>query len=302
MAKLAGKKKKYVTLMFVPHDEHQVYSLRISSITLLFLGFICLIAIGASSFIMTRHVNYELTRRANIQLTEKNAYFVQELARTHEAFQRVAKIEDELRAMLKMKNKNELLQFTGEGGPSPVDQVNLMKNLNNRATLTPNEFASSLTFLRKDAQEKIESYQELKKYIATQRSLLASTPADWPVRGWITSRFGMRNSPFFEGTTFHQGLDIANEEGTSIKAPADGVITYTGWEGGYGKLIVVDHGYGFSTRYGHCQRILVNIGQRVRRGQVIGFIGSTGRSTAPHLHYEIRTNGVPVDPLKYLKK
>jgi len=299
---VSRKKDNYVTLMLVPHDERKIFSLRIPTIVLFLLAIAGLATIGVSAFILTRHVDYELTRRANIRLTEKNAYFVQELASAHEAFQRVAKIEDELRAMLKMKSKKELLKFTGEGGPSLADQANVMKMLNNRATLTPKEFAVSLTYLKKDARDRMESYQELKKYIATQRSLLASRPTSWPLRGWITSRFGPRHSPFFEGITMHNGIDIANEEGTSIKAPADGVITYTGWEGGYGRLIIIDHGYGFSTRYGHLQRILVNIGQRVRRGQVIGFVGTTGRSTAPHLHYEIRVNGVPVDPFKYLKK
>ncbi len=288
--------------MFVPHDEGQVFSLRIPTWMLFLAGAFGLISIGMSAFIMTRHFDYDLTRRANIKLTEKNSFFVQELASTHEAFQRVAKIEDELRAMLKMKNKKKLIQFSGEGGPSLADQANLMNTLNNRAALTPKEFAKSLTYLKKDARERMENYQELKKYIATQRSLIASKPTAWPLRGWITSRFGFRNSPFFEGITKHYGIDIANEAGTSIKAPADGVVTYTGWEGGYGKLIVIDHGYGFSTRYGHLQRTLVNTGQRVRRGQVMGFVGSTGRSTAPHLHYEIRVNGVPVDPFKYLKK
>ncbi len=301
MAKRRHRKTRYFTFMLVPHSEATVFSLRIAYPVLIIAGLFILALIGSSSFVLTRHIDYDITKRANIQLTEKNAYFVQELASTHEAFQRVAKIEDELRAMLKMKNKKSLLKFTGEGGPTLIDQANLLRTLNNRATITPKEFAQSLVYLKKDARDRMDSYRELKKYIATQRSLLASRPTNWPVRGWITSRFGMRNSPFFESRTMHHGLDIANEEGTSIKAPADGVVTYTGWEGGYGKLIVIDHGYGFSTRFGHLQRHLVNIGQRVRRGQVIGFMGSTGRSTASHLHYEIRVNGVPVDPQKYLK-
>jgi murein DD-endopeptidase MepM/ murein hydrolase activator NlpD len=111
----------------------------------------------------------------------------------------------------------------------------------------------------------------------------------------------MRSSPFYEGAAFHQGMDIANEAGTSIKAPADGVVVFGGWQGSYGRLIVIDHGYGYATRFGHLDRSLVNVGQRIKRGQVIAFLGDTGRSTAPHLHFEIRVNGVPVDPLKYLK-
>ncbi len=302
MAKSFKKQGKYFTMMFIPHNEQKVYSYRISSPLMVFMGLIFLVTIGICSFIITRHINYELTTRANIHFAEKNSFFVQELSKTHTVFQRVAKIEDELRAMLKMKSKKELLKFKGAGGPTPADQARLMLALSNRATLTPKEFAKNLLFLRKTAQVRMESYRELQKYIVTQRSLMAARPTSWPVRGWITSRFGPRCSPFFRGTTFHHGIDIANEEGTSIKAVADGIVTYSGWEGGYGKLMVIDHGYGYSTRYAHLQRSLVNIGQRVRRGQVIGFMGNTGRSTAPHLHFEIRVNGIPVNPLKYLKQ
>jgi murein DD-endopeptidase MepM/ murein hydrolase activator NlpD len=296
------EKKNYITLMMIPHNAAKTFCVQVSIPLLVIVGLIWLATVAVSSFIITQKVNYETVKRANIQLTEKNAYFVQELAKSHEAFQRVAKIESDLQAMLKMKTRKALLEYTGEGGPTMADQVQLMHTLKNRPAITASEFDQSLDYLRKSAGEKLETYNELKKYVATQRSLLASRPTAWPVRGWVTSRFGNRQSPFFEGLTFHQGLDIANEEGTSVKAPADGVIVFSGWQGSYGKLIVIDHGYGYSTRYGHLQRSLVNIGQRVKRGQVIAFLGDTGRSTAPHLHFEIRVHGVPVDPLKYLKQ
>lgn len=301
MGEKGKSRNESVTLMMIPHDAGKTYSLRLSrrvfvSLILLWLG-----TIGVASYILTRHINYELTKRANIQLTEKNSYFSQKLSSTNEAFQRVAKMEAELRVMLKMKTKKALLEYTGEGGPTTADQAALMRALSSRPALTMGEFDESLDYLSKSAQVRLESYRELKKYVTTQRSLLASRPTAWPIRGWITSRFGYRVSPFFEGTTFHQGIDVANEEGSSIKAPADGVVIFNGWQGSYGKLIVLDHGYGYSTRFGHLDRSLVNIGQRVKRGQVIGFLGNTGRSTAPHLHYEIRLNGVPLNPLKYLK-
>ncbi len=301
MTKKGSNKENYFTLMFIPHDHRKVYTFKVSGWLIGGLSLILLAVIGASSFILTQHVNYELTKRANINLTEKNAYFVQELAKTHDAFKRVSKIEDEFRAMLKMKNKPNSIKYTGEGGPTIADQ-SFIDNLSKRSTLTPNEFAQSLNYLKSNAKLRIENYREIKNYIATQRSLLAAKPNSWPVRGWITSRFGPRKSPFFTTITNHEGIDIANEEGSSIKAPADGVVTFSGWQGSYGKLIVIDHGYGYSTRYGHMSRLLVNVGQRVRRGQVIGFMGSTGRSTASHLHFEIRVNGVPVNPLKYLKQ
>ena len=98
----------------------------------------------------------------------------------------------------------------------------------------------------------------------------------------------------------HMGVDIANEVNTPIHATADGLVTYAGWESGYGRVVVVEHGYGFSTRYGHCNRLEVKVGDEIKRGQVIGYMGSTGMSTGSHCHYEVRIHGVPVDPIPYL--
>ena len=98
----------------------------------------------------------------------------------------------------------------------------------------------------------------------------------------------------------HEGLDIAANPGTPVVAPADGMVTYAGYDAGYGKLIVIDHGYGVETRYGHNSEIQVAVGQKVRHGQRIAAVGSTGRSTGPHLHYEVRVNGQPIDPLNYI--
>jgi len=118
---------------------------------------------------------------------------------------------------------------------------------------------------------------------------------DWPVKGRISSRFGPRWG------RMHEGLDIAVNVGTQVRAAADGVVRFAGWNGGYGYLVVVDHGRGIETRYAHNSRILVKRGQRVSRGQVLALSGSTGNSTGPHVHFEIRQNGKPVDPLKYLR-
>lgn len=134
----------------------------------------------------------------------------------------------------------------------------------------------------------------------TKLSYLTSIPSIWPVKGWITSKFGYRISPFTHTLKFHEGLDIANQVGTKIVAPAEGYVIFSGWARGYGNTIIIGHGYGFSTVYGHLETINVNEGQHVERGQVIALLGSTGRSTGPHLHYEVRVKGVPVNPINYI--
>ena len=123
-----------------------------------------------------------------------------------------------------------------------------------------------------------------------------TTPSIWPTQGYVSSPYGLR----FGGTEFHQGIDIAAEMGTPIVAAADGVVTAAGWNGGYGNMVDIDHGSGVVTRYGHASAVAVTVGQQVRRGQVIAYVGSTGRSTGPHLHYEVRVGGQPVNPAAYL--
>ena len=127
------------------------------------------------------------------------------------------------------------------------------------------------------------------------------SPDIWPVEGQITGSFGERIDPFNGEGAFHSGVDIATTYGQSVLAPADGVIVFADFMGGYGRVIVVDHGRGVTTRYGHLANFAVVAGQRVRRGDTLGYVGLSGRSTGPHLHYEVRLNDVPVNPHKYLR-
>jgi len=128
-----------------------------------------------------------------------------------------------------------------------------------------------------------------------------SAPNLWPVEGQVTGSFGERIDPFNGEGAFHSGVDISSNYGHPIVAPADGVVVATDTMGGYGKAIVIDHGNGISTRYGHLSGYAVSAGQTVHRGAVIGYVGASGRSTGPHLHYEVRINDTPVNPYKYLR-
>ena len=130
--------------------------------------------------------------------------------------------------------------------------------------------------------------------------LAAATPSIWPVTGWLSSTFGTRADPFTGAPDFHSGLDIAADAGEPVRATADGVVTMAAPHGNFGNLVVLDHGYGIGTRYGHLSGFAVAPGQRVRKGDTIGYVGSTGRSTSPHLHYELFLNGRPANPLRLL--
>lgn len=128
-----------------------------------------------------------------------------------------------------------------------------------------------------------------------------SAPNLWPVEGQVTGSFGERIDPFNGEGAFHSGVDIGSSFGAKIVAPADGLVTLVDTMGGYGKTIMIDHGNGISTRYGHLSGFAVTVGQRVQRGDLIGYVGESGRSTGPHLHYEVRINDTPVNPYKYLR-
>jgi len=130
---------------------------------------------------------------------------------------------------------------------------------------------------------------------------LAKLPSIWPTEGRITSAFGERVDPFNGEGAFHRGIDISTSYGHQIVAPADGVVTFADFSSGYGRMVMLDHGHGIQTRYGHMSAFAVADGQHVRRGQLIGYVGLSGRTTAPHLHYEVWLRGVPVNPHKYLR-
>jgi murein DD-endopeptidase MepM/ murein hydrolase activator NlpD len=140
----------------------------------------------------------------------------------------------------------------------------------------------------------------LQELLQERQSILNATPSIKPARGWYTSRFGYRVDPFTGRTDAHLGLDIAAPPGSPVMATADGVVSYIGYEAGYGKIVAIDHGFGVRTRYGHNSQIYVELGQKVKRRDVISAIGSTGRSSGPHVHYEVRVNDVPVDPMNYI--
>ncbi len=152
----------------------------------------------------------------------------------------------------------------------------------------------------KKSQLREQGVLQLWDSLSERQSLLASTPSIKPTSGWYTSRFGYRADPYTNRPEMHAGLDMAAPPGTPVHAPADGIVSYVGYESGYGKLVSIDHGYGVLTRYGHNSRVFVEQGQKVKRWDVISAVGNSGRSTGPHLHYEVRIHGIAVDPTNYI--
>ena len=145
-----------------------------------------------------------------------------------------------------------------------------------------------------------QGFMSLLDYLEDQRSLLSSTPSIWPTDGWVSSKFGKRQSPFTGLREFHKGIDIAAADGQAVFATGNGDVTFAGRNGSMGKMIVIDHGHGLVTRYGHLKTLLKKKGDKLKRGDVIGYIGSSGRTTGPHLHYEVIVDGLAVKPRTYI--
>jgi murein DD-endopeptidase MepM/ murein hydrolase activator NlpD len=162
------------------------------------------------------------------------------------------------------------------------------------------QIVADLERLSADARVEQASLKSLEGLLEGKREQLASTPSILPTKGWMSSGFGYRTSPFTGALHMHEGIDISNAIGTPVVAPADGLVVKVGREYGYGKILVINHGRGIVTRYGHLHRIHAKIGQKIRRGDLIAEVGNTGRSTGPHLHYEVKVNKVSVDPRKYI--
>ncbi|MDR2726598.1 MAG: M23 family metallopeptidase [Deltaproteobacteria bacterium] len=207
---------------------------------------------------------------------------------------RVQQFDTKLRLMMNMEGVSD--EMTGSSGEEftrsslPLYRQELMVRRMN-------------VFLRQLSESvKLEEVrqQELLHALRDNREMIASMPSIWPVEGFVTSRFGTRVSPLSGRRDFHKGLDISARTGTPVLAAAKGTVTFVGRDGAYGNTIHLNHGAGITTRYAHLHRFVAKEGQIVRRGTVIGYVGSTGRSTGPHLHYEVLINGVNVNPMHYI--
>ena len=265
---------------------------------------ICFIFLGYFGFdyVMMRQEVLELNRlREETQLQRSQIrFFSEKIGEVEQKIAGMREFDRRLRILANLEGTEESTRrFFGIGGPSPEDIRETLLLQRNEEELMK-QMRGDLERLDGEATQETESLKELEGLLQNKQVQLTHTPSIWPTRGWFTSGFGYRISPFTGLRQMHDGIDISNRLGSPIIAPADGLVTNIGREWGFGKTLVISHGFGFSTRYGHLDKINVKIGQKVKRGQKVAEMGNTGRSTGPHLHYEVRLNGVPVNPMKYI--
>ena len=304
--------KEFYTLVFFPGTTGSPKRIQISenwfrvgiySALILFIGLT-----ASSAFIFQRYFQLvddeveltELQRSSKIRKIQVEK-FAQQVKNFESEMIRLERFEKKLRVITALEDSPRAASKNwGVGGSYGLPTRSLTTSLANEAKSLAYKLSNNLGHLTAQAKIQTISFQELDNFFKNQSSLLLATPSIWPTRGWVTSNFGFRKSPFTGLRERHEGWDIGARSGSAIRSTADGVVTVAGREHGYGKMMEVDHGYGLLTRYGHNSKNLLKAGARVKRGQIIALVGNTGRSTGPHLHYEVLLNGVPVNPKNYI--
>jgi murein DD-endopeptidase MepM/ murein hydrolase activator NlpD len=192
--------------------------------------------------------------------------------------------------------------FDREPSSGSEDHSSLSPNENEESGHSRFALNERVDRLEKTGFEAESDLSRLQVYLLAKSAIASATPSLVPISGWISSPYGWRRHPIQGTFRLHAGIDIAAEPGTPVRAPASGMVIFSGFREGYGKCVVIDHGYGIRTLFAHLLKIFVNTGIRIKRGDIISQVGSTGMSTGPHLHYEVRKNGVPVNPVSFFSQ
>ncbi len=302
---MVQKQKRCFTIMIVPHSEEATYSFRLP----LFVGqlIVALSVVGLGAFLFLAYAYHNalldaeevrILRQANqVQQDEINTFagITQQLL---ERMQQVEELAEEVAGKLGLDREQDDKGTESSGKSSPAEERLYASRSDPDRVL--DRAAENISLLQNLIPENAHALEELKGEVDEYIRRLAATPSICPARGRFTSGFGMRRTPYGGGSQFHYGVDIAGSHGSPIYATADGKVSQAGYRGSYGNLIVIHHGYGFQTYYAHLSKYAVSPGTWVKRGQVIGYMGRTGRATGTHLHYEVHVNGVAVNPSRYM--
>jgi len=261
-----------ITIMVVPHENMRSLNLKIPALGI----FLTLLLSAMGGFYI---FSLALNGLEYPSLVEKVDFYSKQFSQWSSTASSLREVEEDFRRIFSVKSKEKVLQLMDTSYSGSVDLQNLMSEL----------------------QKSVETVDEIKDYLRIEKDIYLATPIGYPVNGRITSPFGKRENPLSHMPSFHSGIDISSSPGTCIQATADGVVSYSGWTANSGYVVILEHGIGFSTIYAHNKKNAVKVGQKVKRGDTIGYVGSTGKSTGPHVHYEVWEKGRSVDPKKFLR-
>ncbi len=287
--------KKSFTFIIVPHNNAGSKSVSIRGISLLMLGGLAgvittVVLVLAFLGVLTNPYRvYRQYGRYEQQISElqsENEEYSQWKMISRSLQEEIKETRSRHRAVVELTGLDQALDIDFEGETAEKDAF---KELDKAKELLA------------ENNQKNQQLNEMQEFLANRTEVLARTPMLWPTEGWISSGYGYRQDPMGgQGRSFHRGVDIASWHGTPVRASAAGEVKFTGRNGGYGKTVEIEHEFGFSTLYAHLSKYAVEAGDKVSQGEVIGNVGSTGRATGSHLHYEVRVNGETIDPSPYL--
>ncbi|MFU0799959.1 MAG: M23 family metallopeptidase [Xylanivirga thermophila] len=297
------KKNHYVSIVIIPHDSSKTKSFDISHFYLkacacILAVIMCLTIISIRNTDLSKennalilHVDQldQLNKHKDIMLSEDDKYINSLKSNQIAMYGQVRQITEEYNKIAGIFLKTSS-RGTSKGQNYPNAEI--AQNMQNIKSLI--DHFDETNDLNKDP--------DLEQTAHNLNVYLEHIPTFVPVKGRITSRFGIRNDPFNSTKKFHAGLDVAAPRGTPIKSAASGTVIMADRNSGYGNMIMIDHGNGLSTVYGHASKLLVKEGDKIKKGDIIAEVGSTGRSTGPHLHFEVRLNGEPIDPVNYINE
>lgn len=311
-------------IIVVPQDKARTRTLKVSgfSLKVLMASFVLSVPLVLVSVLSTIHYQNKLAA------LQRDAYENQQLmANKEELVGKITTLESNLTHMKEtLASMGEVMDVDLQNlqmGVGPVsgadlylpedevlsplksldlDAVDLVNNWVGHGQISVDQFNNKVTDLKDQTSYLSKKMQGLFEESKDRIRFASSIPNELPVKGWVTSDFGMRLHPITKSYKLHQGLDIASPSGAAITAPASGVVVYAGSAGGYGQVLVIDHGYGVATIYAHTSRLDVGIGDKVSRGDLIANVGSSGDATGPHLHYEVRVDGIPTNPMDFIAK
>jgi murein DD-endopeptidase MepM/ murein hydrolase activator NlpD len=298
--------KEYINILVFGHKTSKTRHLKIRRKTFKVVLYLFGFALLSTTFFFCDYIQvkkkvFELNRLRQETQTQKSQlhFFSSKIEDLEKQLSKLKDFDKKIRIIANLERGQESTPFMGMGGPSPSDIREKMKGEKDDKGLIQ-QMKMDVERLQSEATSREESLSELEKLLETKKEILTHTPSIWPVMGWVTSGFGFRTNPFTGLTQMHEGIDISNRVGTVVAAPADGIISDMGSDLAHGRILVISHGLGMTSRFGHLDKVFVKVGQQVKRGDKVAEVGMTGRTTGPHLHYEVRLNGIPVNPVRYI--
>ena len=298
--------KEYFNILIFGHKTSKTRHLKIRKKTVKISFYLIGFALLSTTFFFCDYIQvkkkaFELSRLRQETQNQRSQiqFFSARIEDLEKQLSKLKEFDKKIRIIANLERGQETTASMGMGGPSPSDIREKLKKEKDDTGLIQ-QMKSDVERLQSEAMSREDSLSELEKLLQVKREMLNHTPSVWPVQGWVTSGFGYRTNPFTGLTQMHEGLDISNRVGTPVVAPANGVVSDVGNDIAVGKVVVIFHGFGMTTRYGHLNKVFVRVGQRVKRGEKIAEVGMTGKTTGPHLHYEVKINGVAVNPTRYI--